>query len=150
MLTWPHLVKKYLHFMETGDSFSHSQTPAISSYHKPDQSSPCPHPISWIFNFIISSHPSLGLPSGLFPSGFPNKILYAPLLSPIRIQESNKLKVQKEFSLSAVKFFHLIKIQHGFNTNHASHILWYFISRSVRTRAVWTDVIIQAVGKIRH
>jgi hypothetical protein len=26
----------------------------------------------------------LGLPSGLFPSGFPSKPLYAPLLSPIR------------------------------------------------------------------
>jgi hypothetical protein len=25
-----------------------------------------------------------GLPSGLLPSGFPTKILYAPLLSPIR------------------------------------------------------------------
>ena len=26
----------------------------------------------------------MGLPSGLFPSGFPTKILYTPLLSPIR------------------------------------------------------------------
>ena len=33
---------------------------------------------------ILSSHPRLGLPSGLFPSGFPTKTLYTPLLSPTR------------------------------------------------------------------
>ena len=32
---------------------------------------------------ILSSHLPLGLPSGLFPSGFPTKTLYTPLLSPI-------------------------------------------------------------------
>jgi len=34
-------------------------------------------------NLNISSHLPLGLPSGLFPSGFPTKTLYTPLLSPI-------------------------------------------------------------------
>ena len=33
---------------------------------------------------ILSSHLCLGLVSGLFPSGFPTKTLYTPLLSPIR------------------------------------------------------------------
>ena len=32
----------------------------------------------------MSSHLRLGLPSGLFPSCFPTKTLYTPLLSPIR------------------------------------------------------------------
>jgi len=32
-----------------------------------------PHPTSWRSNFILSSHLRLGLPSGLFPSGFPQK-----------------------------------------------------------------------------
>jgi len=40
------------------------------------------HPTSWISILILSSHLSLGLPSGLFPSGFPTKTLYALLLSP--------------------------------------------------------------------
>ena len=33
---------------------------------------------------ILSSHLRVGLPSCLFPSGFPTKTLYTPLLSPIR------------------------------------------------------------------
>ena len=33
---------------------------------------------------ILSSHLRLGLPSGLFPSCFPTKTLYEPILSPIR------------------------------------------------------------------
>jgi len=42
-----------------------------------------PHPTTWIFVLILSSHLRLGLPSCLFPSGFPTKTLYIPLLSPI-------------------------------------------------------------------
>jgi hypothetical protein len=32
----------------------------------------------------LSTHLRVGLPSGLFPSGFPTNILYAFLVSPIR------------------------------------------------------------------
>ena len=39
-----------------------------------------PHPTSWRSILILSTHQRLGLPSGLFPSGFPTKTLYAPPL----------------------------------------------------------------------
>jgi len=42
------------------------------------------HPTSWKSILILSTYLRLGLPSCLFPSGFPTKTLYAPLSSPIR------------------------------------------------------------------
>jgi hypothetical protein len=39
------------------------------------------HPTSWRAILILSSHLCLGLPSCLFPTGFPTKTLYTPLLS---------------------------------------------------------------------
>ena len=43
-----------------------------------------PHPTSRRSILILFTHLRLGLPSGLFPSGFPTKTLYTALSSPIR------------------------------------------------------------------
>ena len=44
-----------------------------------------PHPTSWRPILILSTHLLLGLPCGLFPSCFPTKTLYKPLLSPVNV-----------------------------------------------------------------
>jgi len=43
-----------------------------------------PHPTSRWSILILFTHLHLGLPSGLFPSGFPTKTLYSPLLTHTR------------------------------------------------------------------
>ena len=43
-----------------------------------------PHPTSWRSILILSTHLRLGLPSGIFPSGFPTKTLTNPLLTHTR------------------------------------------------------------------
>ena len=43
-----------------------------------------PHPTSWRSILILFTHLRIGLSSGLFPSGFRTKTLYAPFSSPIR------------------------------------------------------------------
>jgi hypothetical protein len=64
------------HFMECEGSLPCSQEPSTGPYPEPDQSSP------YHFTTSLSTHLRLGLPSGLFLSGFPTNILYAFLFSP--------------------------------------------------------------------
>jgi hypothetical protein len=70
--------------MEPGGSLPRSHKPATFPYPERAQSRPCPQPMSWRYILILYSQLRLGLPSGRNPSSLSNKILYAPLFSPIR------------------------------------------------------------------
>ena len=78
-LTGLQLVKKFTAFHGTRRFIT-----ALTSVRHPSLSwastiqSTYPHPTSWRSMLILSTHLRLGLPSGLFPSGFPTKTLYAP------------------------------------------------------------------------
>ena len=82
-LTGLQLVKKFPAFHGTRrfitalTSVHHLSLPWASSIQ-----SIYPHPTSWRSVLILSTHLRLGLPSGLFPSGFPSVTLYSPL-SPV-------------------------------------------------------------------
>ena len=78
-------VKKFLAFYGTRrfiTALTNVRHPSLS-WASPIQSI-YPHPTSWRSILILFIHLRLGLPSGLFPSGFPTKTLYNPLSSPIR------------------------------------------------------------------
>ena len=73
------LVKKFPAFYGTRrfiTAFTSFRHPSLS-WASPIQS-PYPQPTSWRSILILSTHLRLGLPSGLFPSGFPTRTLYAP------------------------------------------------------------------------
>jgi hypothetical protein len=75
------LVKKYPAFMEPEGSLPHSQVTATCFYPEPAHT---PNSTSKRSILILSSHLRLGLPSGLFHSGFSTQTLYKPLSSPVR------------------------------------------------------------------
>jgi hypothetical protein len=64
--------------METEGSLSSSQYPSNGPYPEPDRSSPC-HTIHFRSLLVLSTHLRPGLPSGLFPSGFPTAVTPHPI-----------------------------------------------------------------------
>ena len=78
-LTCSQLVKKFLAFHRTRRFITAltSVRHLSLSWTSPIQSI-YPHPTSWRSILLLSTHLRPGLPSGLFPSGFPTKTLYTP------------------------------------------------------------------------
>ena len=96
-----------------------------------------PHPTSWRSSLILFFYLRLGLPSGLFPSGFPTKTLYTPLLSPIRstfsVSERNNIFC-KRVPLKAMNVLH---------SRFSNRLGWNFSSSRVLRHIEWqtsTDV----------
>ena len=84
-LSGPQLIKKFPVFHGTQNfitAFTSARHLSLS-WARSIQSTP-PHPTSCRSILMLSSHLRLGLPSGLFPSGYPTKTLYKTLIAPIR------------------------------------------------------------------
>ena len=106
-LTASQLVKKFTAFYGTRRFFAAFEETATCPSPEPDQSSPCPHPTSWISILILSFRLSPSLSSGLFRSDFPTKTLYGPIFSPYVLYESalTNIKIQKKtINMSAVLY----------------------------------------------
>jgi hypothetical protein len=73
------------------------------SWVRPTQSTSL-HPTSPISILILSTHLCLGLPSGLFPSGFSTNNLWVFLYSPIRLSKES-VQVQGLCKLFVTGFF---------------------------------------------
>ena len=85
------------------------------SWASPNQSI-YPHPTSWRSVLILSTHLRLGLPSGLFPSGFPTKTLYTP-------EGSINNKIYHQHNL--VYYFVIIRVATCFDPTGSSSGLHY-------------------------
>jgi len=84
------------------------------SWAKPIQST-YPHPTSWRSILILSTYLRLGLPSGLFPSGFPTKTLYATLSS-LKTTTHPKTRCRKPYAATQ----HLMLLMMGVCTRNTS------------------------------
>jgi len=92
-----------------------------------------PHQTSWRSILILSSHPRLCLPNGLFPSGVPTQTLFMLLLSPIRatcpahlilldfITRTNLDEEYKSLSSSLCSFLHTLATSFPLRPKYSPH-----------------------------
>jgi hypothetical protein len=69
---------------------THKRLPPVPITDQPNPVHIPTSPTSWRSFLILSTYLCLGLPNGLFPSGFPTKTLYTPLSSPIQFISYNQ------------------------------------------------------------
>ena len=115
-LTGLQLVKKFPTFYGTQrfiTALTSVRYPSLS-WASPIQST-YPHPTSWRSILILSAHLRLGLPSGLFPSGFPTKTLYAP---PLLTHSCHMHSPSHSFILMLLPCWLSMYVGHS-TTNHA-------------------------------
>jgi hypothetical protein len=94
-----------------------------------------PHPTSWRSILILSYQLHLGLPSGLFPSGFPIEALYTPLLSPYVLHAS------------PISFFSILSPEQYWvsSTDHLSSSLCSFLYFPINWSLLGTNILLNTL-----
>jgi hypothetical protein len=93
-----------------------------------------PHPTSWRPILILSLHLRLGLPSGLFPSGFLNKTLYMPVPS------------QSALHAPPISFFSIYHQQNvGWEYRSWSSSLWIFLQSLVTLFLLGPNILLNTL-----
>ena len=138
------LIKKFPAFYGTRKFITVSQAPATCPYPEPTPSSPHnPFPLPEDPS-ILSSHLRLGLPNGLFPSGFPTKTFFDEhvCLKYGIMGDSYNLRVASGSSLFLYLVFviyRIAKIQNHSDIcleNGSSFLIfWTYVCASYRSRA---------------
>ena len=89
-----------------------------------------PYPTSWTCIWILSSNLCLDLPSGLFPSGFPTKTLYTPLLSRIRATCHTHLNLLEFINRSPAQYKLKLRRNVAHNISAGFPVIWTLPSPS--------------------
>ena len=122
--------------MEPKGSLPYSKEPTTCPYPQPDQSSPC-SPIPFLenpFQYFCPTYTKVFL----FHSGVPTKLIYAPILSPIRATLSTNSMTSSVLTLNTHKytiFYIYMPVQRNYNSKlqpTRCNVSWfiYFYRRS--------------------
>ena len=114
--------------MEPECSLPHSQVPATCPSPEPDGYIQHPHPTSWMSILILSSRLYLGLPSGFFPTYFPTKTLYTPLVFPAHSTYPSHLIIYLYIHIYNYVYYELIEIHFTskFTSTEMNFTTWNF------------------------
>ena len=125
-----HGTRRFITAFTSVHQLSLSETSPIQSIY--------PNPTYWRSILILSAHLRLGLPSGLLPSGFPNKTLYSP--SPHQyaphaqpISFFSILSPAKYWVRSTKKFLDYFEIRHLIMVRILSYTISYYCSAVIIT-----------------
>ena len=138
------LVKKFpafygtRRFITSFTSTSHlSLSSARSIQHIP------PHPTSWRSILILSSHLRLGLPSGLFPQGFPTKISFLKVSPPNPVHASPLPHTRYMPRPSYSRFYHPHNI--GWGVQNISSSLCSFLHSPVTSSLLGPNILLNTL-----
>ena len=107
--------------------------------------SPQPPPTSWRSVFILFSHLPLGLPTGLFPSGFPTRTLCTPLPSPYAPHAPKLLQLRLQINVTEAQLTGVQVTSVHFSTVYLAFVIKVMIYLLYKTWAIPFSMMVAAV-----